>query len=75
MHPRRSVFQPPQFDRHGNHKIPVEDAEGQFSDLRVWSKHHGQVKQRIFRVQEVRVAEHVDIHTVTANNAFDADDV
>jgi len=47
------VLGPPKFDRHGNHEVPVEDADGQLSDLRVWSKHHGQVEWRVGSVYEL----------------------
>jgi len=36
----------PKFDRHGNYEVPVEDADGQIADLRVWSKHLGQPERR-----------------------------
>lgn len=47
------VLGPPQFDRHGNHEIPVEDADGRLSDLRVWNKHHGQVEWRVGSMYEL----------------------
>ena len=41
------VLGQPKFDRHGNHEVPVEDADGQIADLRVWSKHLGQSEWRV----------------------------
>ncbi|WP_423995907.1 metallophosphoesterase [Halorubrum trapanicum] len=47
------VLGSPKFDRHGNHEIPVEDADGRLFDLRVWSKHHGQVEWRVGSTYEL----------------------
>jgi exonuclease SbcD len=47
------VLGPPKFDRHGNHEVPVEDADGRVSDLRVWSKHHGQAEWRVGSMYEL----------------------
>jgi exonuclease SbcD len=60
------VLGPPKFDRHGNHEIPVEDADGRLSDLRVWSKHHGQVEWRVGSTYEL---EGVKRNPVEANKA------
>lgn len=60
------VLGPPKFDRHGNHEIPVEDANGQLSDLRVWSKHHGQVEWRVGSTYEL---EGVKRNPIEANKA------
>jgi len=47
------VLGPPKFDRHGNHEIPVEDADERVFDLRVWSKHHGQVEWQVGSMYEL----------------------
>jgi UDP-2,3-diacylglucosamine pyrophosphatase LpxH len=60
------VLGPHKFDRHGNHEIPVEDADGRLSDLRVWSKHHGQVEWRVGSTYEL---EGVKRNPVENNNA------
>lgn len=60
------VLGPPEFDRHGNHEITVEDTEGGLSDLRVWSKHHGQVEWRVGSSYEL---EEVKRNPVEANKA------
>jgi len=47
------VLGQPKFDRHGNHEVPVEDADGQIADLRVWSKHLGQSEWRVGSTYEL----------------------
>ena len=60
------VLGPPKFDRHGNHEITVKEAGGGLSDLRVWSKHHGQVEWRVGSMYEL---EEVKRNPVEANKA------